>query len=218
MVNKTPAVYLFLGQDSLAKDLKLKSIKQSLLNPGTEDFNFDVLYARDLSLKLLQERLLSIPANAAKRIVVIRAAQALKKDLQEFILGYVKKPLAHVVLILDAERYDIRDQFIGRTAKAAQLVRFKDNIEPDTFVLARQINLRKTAYALKTLNQLLDNGEKPEWILGGLRYATERDVVHLPEKKKRLKLLLSCDVDIKTGKLKPVFALEKLIISLCGPV
>lgn len=181
-----------------------------------EQFNLDILYGKELSLKDLQERLLFIPVGSDKRIVVIKNAHSLKKDLQEFIIQYTKKPASGVVLILDISRYDLRDQFLNRIMRLVQVVRFKDNVQPDTFVLARQISLRKPDYALKTLNQLLNNGEKPEWILGGLRYVTEKDVVHPLEKKKRLKLLLSCDIDIKTGKLKPVFALEKLVVSLCG--
>jgi len=216
MVKQGPAIYLFLGQDSLSKDTKLKSIKQEILKSNIEQFNLDILYARELSLKDLQERLLSFPMAAQKRIVVIRNAQALKKDLQEFILQYAKKPLAQIVLILDVSRYDLKDQFLNRIMRLSEVVRFKDNIQPDAFALARQVNLKKADYALRTLNQLLNNGEKPEWILGGLRYATERDIVHPLEKRKRLKLLLACDIDIKTGKLKPAFALEKLIVSLCG--
>jgi len=68
------------------------------------------------------------------------------------------------------------------------------------------------------LNQLLENGEKPEWILSGLRYAWGKNIATPLEKKRRLKFLLDCDMDIKTGKLKPVFVLEKLIIKLCAPV
>ncbi len=216
MVKQGPAIYLFLGQDPLSKDIKLKSIKQEILKSNLEQFNLDVLYARELSLGDLQERMLFLPLGAQKRIVVIKNAQALKKDLQEFILQYAKKPQQRTVLILDAGRYDLRDQFLNRIMKVSQVVRFQDNIQPDTFALARQVNLKKADYALRTLNQLLNNGDKPEWILGGLRYATERDIVHPLEKRKRLKLLLSCDIDIKTGRLKPAFALEKLIVSLCG--
>jgi len=211
-----PAIHLFLGQDSLSKDAKLKSIKQALLNPRIEQFNLDILYAKELSLKNLQEKFLSIPIGDQKRIIVIKNAQSIKEEIKEFILGYTKKPCRQIVLILDVSRRDPRDEFIGRMARVAQVHRFKESIQPDAFLLSRQINLKKPDYALRTLNQLLSNGEKPEWILGGLRYATERDIVQPLEKRKRLRFLLACDTDIKTGKLKPAFALEKLVISLCG--
>lgn len=76
--------------------------------------------------------------------------------------------------------------------------------------------MNKPDYALRILNELLRNGERPERILGGLRYAWEREFTPGVEAKRRLKLLLNCDINIKTGKLKPNFALEKLVISLCS--
>ena len=66
------------------------------------------------------------------------------------------------------------------------------------------------------LSKLLEEGERPERILGGLRYAWERDAASPLETRRRLKALLTCDIEIKTGKIKPVFALERLVIKLCG--
>jgi len=51
--------------------------------------------------------------------------------------------------------------------------------------------------------------------MGGLRYAWERGV-HPAEAKRRLRLLLECDIDIKAGRIKPEFALERLIVRLCA--
>ncbi len=64
--------------------------------------------------------------------------------------------------------------------------------------------------------RLLENGERPERILGGLRYAVEKTTYHPLESKKRLKFLLNCDTDIKTGRLKAEFALERLVVALCA--
>jgi DNA polymerase III delta subunit len=36
------------------------------------------------------------------------------------------------------------------------------------------------------------------------------------ELQRRLKLLLECDVSIKTGRLKPTLVLERLVIGLCA--
>jgi DNA polymerase III delta subunit len=78
------------------------------------------------------------------------------------------------------------------------------------------IESKRPDYALRTLSQLLKNGEKPERILGGLRYSFQRGP-HTPlEIRKAIKLLLNCDITIKTGRLKPEFALERLVVKLCG--
>nr|HPL83037.1 hypothetical protein [Candidatus Omnitrophota bacterium] len=62
----------------------------------------------------------------------------------------------------------------------------------------------------------IKDGERPERILGGLRYSLENNVQDVKGLRRRLKLLLNCDIEIKTGKLKPVFALEKLVVNLCA--
>jgi len=208
-------IYLFLGQDNPSKDRQLNLIKQQFLTKETEQFNLDKLYAKELTLKGLQERLLCLPVRSSKRMVVIKNAQDLKEEIQEFVLRYSKSPAKHIVLVLDVSEFDKRDDFLNQLARSAKVIRFKDVIKPDTFTLSRQITLKKPDTALCILNQLLQEGEKPERILGGLRYAWEREVAHPLEAKRRLRLLLTCDIEIKTGRLKPVFALEKLVIKLC---
>jgi DNA polymerase III delta subunit len=209
-------VYLFVGQDKPAKDIQLARIKQEFLAKELESFNLDILYAKELSLKGLQEKLLCLPVKSKKRIIVIRDAECLKEDIRNFILDYVKKPPKQIVLVLDIGHRG-KDGFISHLSRHAKVILFKEALQLNTFTLTDQIARKRPDYALRILNQLLREGEKPERILGGLRYAWERDIAYPLETKRKLKLLLNCDIDIKTGRLKPAFALEKLVISLCTP-
>jgi len=209
-------VYLFIGQDSLSKDIQLKKIRQEFLDKNTEQFNLDILYAKELALKDLQERLICLPVKSSKRIVVIKDAQNLKEDVKEFVLQYVKKPYKKIIFILDISYAEKPDEFINRLYRYAKIIRFRETQAVDTFTIGRWIALKRPGYALRVLDQLLKNGERPERILGGLRYIWERDSASPLKIRRKLKLLLNCDIDIKRGRLKPVFALEKLIISLCG--
>ncbi len=216
MVNKEKPLYLFIGQDISAKDISLASIKQEFLPPKLENFNLDILYARELNLKGLQERLLALPVKAEKRVIVIKEANGLKQEVKKFLLGYCQKPSLKIILVLDVERSDPRDEFIGSIARYSNVCRFKESVRWDTFMLSRQINLKRPDQALKILHQLLMDGEKPERILGGLRYSCEKDRLGPEETKRRFKALINCDIEIKTGKLKSDFALEKLVVSLCA--
>lgn len=216
MVAKDGSLYLLIGQDTSSKDAKIKNIKDSLISKKMEHFNLDVLYGRELTLKLFQERFILFPVQAAKRIILIRQAESLKEDVKKFILNNLKAVLSKLVLILDAGRFEKKDEFLKRLLNFALVYRFADPLQADAFVLSRQVEFKKTDFALKTLNKLLESGERPERILGGLRFAWEKQAGGISGIKKRLKLLLDCDIDIKTGKLKPEFALEKLIVSLCA--
>jgi DNA polymerase III delta subunit len=216
MQNEKSPLYLFIGEDAQSKNLKIKDLKETLLARELADFNFDVMYASSLTLKELQEKMLFLPVKAKRRMVVVKEAQKLKQDVRDFLLEYAKKPLMDVFLVFDAQREERGDAFLDSLARYAQVFRFKDTAQADTFTLSRSINSRKSDSALRILNQLLENGERPERLLGGLRYAVEKDALQPLEKRRRLKLLLVCDIDIKTGRLKPEFALERLVISLCG--
>lgn len=209
-------VYLLIGGDIAAKEIQLKKIKQEFLPLQLQDFNLDTIYAKEVNLKDIQERFLSIPLKSAKRIIVIKDAYLLDEESRDFLLAFSSKPHKELVLVLDFPQYNYKDEFVKDISVYARTLRFKEIVNPDTFALNRQIELRKTDSALRLLNQLLKNGEAPERILGGLRYAWEKQDVGSLGAKKKLKLLLSCDLEMKTGRLKPVFALEKLVVSLCG--
>jgi DNA polymerase III delta subunit len=218
-------VYLFIAENSIPKDLQIKKIRQEFLSKDTEQFNLDILFARELTLKLLQEKLLCLPVRNPKRVVIIKEAQDLKDDIKEFILAYVKKPYSQVVLILDINTALAKgaisqsaktEEFIKGISRYAKVSKLQEVKPADAFTLGRSISQGRPDYALRLLNQLIKSGERPERILGGLRYVCERDSPGVPELRKKFRLLLNCDIEIKTGKLKPVFALEKLVISLCS--
>lgn len=215
-LNNGNMVYLLTGQDIQAKEIQLKKIKQEFLSPELQDFNSDTLYAKEITLKDIQERLLAIPLKSANRVVVIKDAHSLDQESSDFLLAFSKNPQKQVILVFDFAHYDPKNELIQGISAQAQLIRFKETINPDAFVLNRQIELRKTDLALRILNQLLENGEAPERILGGLRYAWEKQGQGGSDARKKLKLLLNCDIEIKTSRLKPAFALEKLVVSLCG--
>ena len=216
-------VYLFIGADSpykdtplSQKDFFLKQIKEQFLPKAMEQFNLDTLYAESLSLNALQEKLLGLPVNCSIRIIVIKNAQELSADLEGFILEWAKKAPKDVILLLDIEQRAKKEEFIKNIFKYAKIFRFKEGSALNTFNLTRSIEERRPQAALLVLNQLLNDGERPERILGGLRYALENSHMNGSELKRRVKFLLEADIEIKTGRSLPVFALEKLIVKLCS--
>lgn len=215
-LNNGNMVYLLIGQDIQAKETQLKKIKQEFLPQQLQDFNSDTLYAKEITLKDIQERLLAIPLKNAKRLIIIKDADSLDEESRDFLLTFSRQLRQQLVLVFDFARYDYKNKFIKEISIRASVLRFKEAVNPDAFVLNRQIELKKTDSALRILNQLLKNGEAPERILGGLRYSWEKQETVAGDARRKLKSLLNCDVEIKTGRLKPAFALEKLVVSLCG--
>lgn len=209
-------VYLFIGDDQFSKDIKLDKIKEELFLKEFEPFNFDILYARELDLVKLQEALLRLPFKAKQRLILIKEAFSLKEPIKEYLLSYLKKDLKPpTLLILDIERLDKKDAFLNKIAYYSKVFRFKESPVQDTFQLSDEINNKRINTSLKILRGLLLSGTRPEKIMGGLRYCWENSYLSVAERKKRLNLLLNCDIEIKTGKAKPEFVLERLLIRLC---
>jgi DNA polymerase III delta subunit len=223
MVKKENPVYLFLGQDIL--DQENSSLKERELNKlkavipqETRDFNLDILHCNDrsFSLKALQEKLLFMPIAGDTRVVVVRNLQDAKPEVKDFLLGYVKDPSSGIILVLDVDKAEQKNAFVEGISRYAQVRRFRIEAQSSTFTLSRLIDSGKPGESLKVLHELLENGEKPERIMGGLRASWTRYPADPLILKKKLKVLLQCDLDIKTGKIKPAFALEKLTVNLCG--
>ena len=209
-------VYLFVGEDEIAKAQKLKELKRKYLNPASLEFNYDLLYGKETSLAGLQEILSRISANSPKRMVVIKEADKLSPPARDFLTGFAKKARADIILVLDFPHPQAKAGFLKQISFSAQILQFAQRPPANTFKLCDELERKRIAPALKILQQLLREGEKPERILGGLRWCWERDYSLTPrEKARRLRLLLNCDTDIKSGRLRPDFSLEKMLVTLC---
>jgi DNA polymerase III delta subunit len=214
MVKQEFLVHLLIGQGSVSKDLQIAKIKAELLDKKVSEFNSDLLYAGALDGRALQEKLLSLPLESDKRVLIIRDAQVLKKEAKEILLSYLSAKDPKTILILDAESDDPKDAFFSALKSRARVYRFEEDFVPGVFDLVRQVESARVTRSLETLHELIGRGVRPEFILGGLRSVSRFSSVE--QSSRVMKFLLNCDLSIKTGKLKPSFALEKLVISLCG--
>ena len=209
-------IYLITGQDAPAKDKVINDIKSKFIASDTLSFNLDTVYAKDVVLCDLQEKLLYMAVAGGFRMIVIRQASHLKKDLRDFLENYVKAPNPSVILVLDMEEFDRKDKFSAVIAAHAVISQFRQEMPRSTFALADEIRAGRAAASLKLLHLLLKKGQKPELILGGLRSGLSRNAADIAYMRKLNKLLLDCDLAIKTSTLKPSFALERLVVNLCA--
>lgn len=209
-------MYLFVGEDELAKVEKIQSLKKQLLNPRVEQFNFDIFYGRDLTLPLFQEALNRLPVSASSRLLVIKDALGLKEYIREYFLSQIKNLPEWLVIILDILVIPGGENpFLSQIRKIAKPLNFSAGQNANAFTLARALESRRPDYALNILSDLLKQGERPERILGALRSQLMR-YPSAKEKSRRIALLLEADLNVKTGRLKPPqLALEALVVKLC---
>ena len=209
-------IYLFAGEDEPAKQERISSLKKQLFPADTESFNYDSFYAKELNLTLLKELLGRLPVLAKQRLLVIKDILKLKPDIQEYILSRLKDLPQNIILILDVSKTSAEaSRFISALLKAAKVINFKSPPETNAFDLARAIERKAAESALNMLADLFANGERPERILGALRYQFVRPGASPEESRNKIQLLLETDNNLKTGRIKPVFALEALVVKLC---
>lgn len=207
--------YLFIGKDYFSKTIRLEKLKETLFEKKWEEFNFEAFFGHELELNRLQEEILRVPFKAKKRLILIKEAELLKEPIKDFLCKYIRKPNPNIDFVLYIEREDKRDNFINYIKRYAKVIRFYQTETPDTFKLAKEIEKKNLARSLNILHSLISEGIEPEVIMGGLRYYWQVSSLKHQERTKRLSLLLDCDLSIKTGRLEPLFALERLLFLLC---
>ena len=184
--------YLFIGEDEFSKDIKLEKIKQEFFPPRLECFNFEILYSRDLNLKTLQEKLLLLPINPvrkdfskaaglsngikpSRRLILIKDILRLSSDIKKYLLKFLNKPFSHICLVLDTRHIDAQDQFLNQISRLVKVLNFSRSSQINAFTISRQIRDKRIKPAMRLLRQLLLQGEKPEKILGAIRYEVAQE-------------------------------------------
>ena len=218
-------LYLFIGEDESAKQEKIHSLKSEVLKKGFEDFNYEAFYAKELTLPALKEALSRLPVESPQRIMMIKDVFGLQDELKDYFTAQIEKLPKDLIIILEAAVIPKEESaFFNKISKYGKVIPFKTKERINAFGLARAIERKDADSALNMLVDLFRSGEKRERILGALRYqfvksdsfSAAPDSLKLKEKKEKVSLLLETDLNLKTGKVKPEFALETLVVKLCG--
>jgi DNA polymerase III delta subunit len=214
-------VYLFLGDDEAEKEKKINSIKADYLDKKLKTIDFEVVYSDDKELTPPRfNEILSYPSinPSKKRIIFLKDIKSLSKENKDILMRYLKNPSSSLLVLLDGAGLISNDSFVKELIPFVKKISLKEKSKLDTFDLWRAIAMGNIniANALKILNTLLNNREKPLNILGSLIWQWEnmRDRVSLEKSRQGFKLLLDTDLKIKTSRLPEEFALEMLIVRL----
>lgn len=210
-------VYLFVGIDEISKERKIQQLKKEILQEKPDVFDYERLYAKELTPALLNEVLARIPLSAKKRLIFIRDVEKLSPKCREIISSQLKKPNHQILLILDTQLFQLKDDFLIKLVNSAKVIHFGRKETLNTFDLAEAIQRKKTAEALRIFSILYQKGEQPTRILGGLVWSWRkmRNFLKKDIFKKGIELFLETDTNIKFSKLKPEIAMEMLIVKLC---
>jgi len=211
-------VYLFVGIDEISKERKIRSIKQENFKGKETGFDYEIFYADAIDRLQLLDSLNRLPLQAKKRIIVIKQIEKFSPKNREVITSFIKKPHNYNTLILDTEISDLKkNKFVLGISRYVKIINFKKERPITVFDLADAIARKNTTIALKILAKLILKGEKPHRLLGALTWKWNkiRRSLTYEDFNRGLQLFLETDINIKSGRSKPNFALELLVVKLC---
>ena len=209
--------YLFIGRDPQKKDAKLAELKTKLFkDPSALSFDYETISAHKLDSDELTKSLQALPHMSAQRMVVLRQCERLSEHNREIVLAFLPQDQKTVMLVLDFDEIDQRSAFFSKLRNLTQVLNFGVEKAINVFDVTRAISSRDTAGAIKMLHELIGNNTHPLQIMGGLvwYWSKERDHLNTARFQQGLMVLEEGDLNIKRSRLKPEYAVEKVVVEL----
>jgi len=210
-------IYLFLGDDLPAKDIKITEIKNKLFKNSQEAlaFDFDNLDVKELGGDALKKAFLTLPVIAPHRLIVLRQIHKLKSADIQVLIDFCKKPAMHCDVILESSENILKGELKDLPLYAKGVVLGKPE-GPNVFDMTKLITARQSGDALKMLDGFYRENVHPLQIMGALVWYWGKEGKALGKERftRGLKALEEADLNIKRSRLDPQYAVEKLVVEL----
>ena len=115
-------LYAVVGEEDLLRDMALGALKSVLLGEGESDFNCDLFYGDDVSGAEIVTCASEVAVFAARRVVVVKAADKLPARECDALLPYLKEPNDTTAMIFAAPKLDGRLKFTQALTRTAVMV------------------------------------------------------------------------------------------------
>jgi DNA polymerase III delta subunit len=210
--------YLFLGQDVNQWEIQLAALKKEFLpSRDAPRMDLDVFYGAKLDPIDLKKSLLALPAVAPQRLVILRDAHQINSHNQTLILDHLTLDVHHVVLLMESCEWTVKDAYVKKLMPFVKMVDLGRGAQhPDVFAMTRAMSGRRLAEALKILSQLLQEGQHPLQIMGGIIWFWGKMRERLLQDRflEGLRALQEADLYIKRSRICPEYALELVVVKL----
>jgi len=211
-------IYLILGEDNLAKEEKITELKAKCLkSDDAVKFDFQSLHVPKCDPAELKKALIAIPAISKKRLILIRTVEKLDAQNKKLILDFLRSEDQQAVLILETSESVAKNKFFNTIASVAEVLSFgHQTSKQNVFDMTRAMEGRNSSEALKILDRLIQDGNHPLQIMGGLVWFWGKLKQRLTKDnfKKGLLVLQEADLNIKRSRLKPEYAVEIAVMKL----
>lgn len=152
-------VYCLYGEETYLIEESLKQLLERGLDGAPKDFNVDIFYAGDSEITAVKDAVEMLPMMAPRRFVVLKSVDSMKTKDFDDLLSLVESPIDSSVLILVAEKVDLRKKFFKSIEKNGALVKFDRLTEQQLphwiNLLAKKLGKNITQEAVLALAQLV---------------------------------------------------------------
>jgi DNA polymerase III subunit delta len=124
-------VYLFQGPETFLIAEAIEHVKQTLIKPETEDFNYAKFSGKDTPAADIVDQAQTIPFLNDRRLVVLTEVDAMPASEQNRMLTYLADPNQTTCLIMTAAKLDKRKKFAQMLNTQAEVVQFWKLFERD---------------------------------------------------------------------------------------
>ncbi|HSA59455.1 MAG TPA: DNA polymerase III subunit delta [bacterium] len=118
-------IFALVGEEALLLRRALDKLLAERVDPAAKDFNFDVLEGPEVETRKLADLAGLLPVMAARRVILVRNAHALRKGEMEGLTELLPKIPETTDVILSADKADMRTSFWQKVGKAGKLREFK---------------------------------------------------------------------------------------------
>ena len=209
-------ICLLLGEDLKAKDAKIIQIKSaSFQDPQALNFDFELLDAAHLPADALKKALITLPVLSAKRLILVRNIHKFKTADAIVLMQFLTSPADHVDMVLESSQTAFKGELKDLAVLCAVSV-FDGPPHGNVFDIGKLMTAGKAKEALALLNSFYMDGTHPLQIMPALIWYWGKEGRALPQERfeRGLKALEEADLNIKRSRLKPEYAVEKLIVEL----
>jgi DNA polymerase III delta subunit len=98
--NKIASTYIIYCSDNVIIDEIINLLKETLLTPGFESFDFDYLHCEDIGISEILTKVFTPPAASNKRLVIIKDILKLKAENRAELITGLAKPRDFSVALL----------------------------------------------------------------------------------------------------------------------
>lgn len=115
-------LYVLVGEEDLLRDSALAAVKGAVLGGEGDDFNCDVFYGDEADGASIVACASEVAVFAARRLVIVKAADKLPTRQAEALLPYLKDPNGSTTVAFVAPKLDGRLKFTQALMQAAVVV------------------------------------------------------------------------------------------------